>query len=197
MASFADEVASNSSTGKDEYFKVKNGDNRIRVVDRPSIIVSRFDGKKFVGVCFEGAPYCADLPEGSRLNKKWKAWVIDRADGVMKLYDMPWKVADQLLTLSKNPEYAFNTDPWSMPYDVTINVTGAGTLEAEYAVIAARKETPLTEAEVAEYRKKRSAADIVALVKEKARKEHEDKNSIQLDEPARSEDTISPDDIPF
>lgn len=194
--SFKDSFDSGASTeSKFLDFKPKEGSNSIRVMDDPTVIVKRFENKKFVGVCFEGAPYCANLDEGQRLDKKWKAWVLDRADGLLKTYDMPYTVAKEIRAYMDNPEYNFKTFP--MPFDITISVTNAGTFDAEYSVLPSRKDTPLTEDEIAAYKKKVPASELVQKAKENAKKKYDDENAVQLEEPQTEKDTPNPDDIPF
>lgn len=201
---FKDYFDAGAGSERNPEFKPKEGTNTVRVLDDPTVIVTRFEGKKFVGVCFEGAPYCADIPEGSRLNKKWQTWVIDRADGQIKLYYMPYTVAKEIRGYLDNPEYTFNSFP--MPYDITITVKNAGTFDAEYSVLPARKETPLTVEELEMFKDKTSCAVLVNKAKEKAKKEWEDSNAIQLDEepkdrkpdyPTDYPTEINPYDIPF
>lgn len=199
---FKDEFDAGAGAGKDDYFKVKEGANQIRVLDEPAVIVSRFEHKKFVGVCFEGAPYCTDLAEGEKLSRKWKAWIIDRADGKVKPYDMPYMVAKEIRGYLDNPEYSFKNFP--MPFDITISVTKAGTFDAEYSVLPSRKDSEITPEEMAEYKTKTPAVELVDKAKNNAKKEWEDKHAIQLDEPTTAKTTgdypaekISPKDIPF
>ncbi len=194
--SFKEDFDAGAAGGREPEFKPKEGSNIVRVLDEPAVIVTRFRGNKFVGVCFEGAPYCADLEEGSRLNKKWQTWVLDRADGQIKMYFMPYTVAKEIRAYMENPDYTFSGFP--MPYDITITVKNAGTFEAEYSVLPARKETPLTGDETAAFKEKTPAAELVQKSKERAKKEWEDSNAIQLDETKKPEyPEVSPDDIPF
>jgi hypothetical protein len=142
MGSFKDEMAE-ANEPKTAYFKIKEGENRIRILAEPQLVISRFK----YGICYEGAPYCeeANLPEGEKLQRKWKTWVIDRADGVMKLYDMPYSISKFVGTFMNTEDYGF--DKFPAPYDITITAKGAGTKEVEYTVTPARKNTELTEAE--------------------------------------------------
>lgn len=183
MSSFFDEVQSES---KEQYFKVKEGQNTIRIVDEPKKFLSRFKQ----GICYEGAPYCQmdSLDEGESLTLRYKTWIIDRKDGVMKIYDMPNTVAKALKTFKDDPDYSF--DGFPMPYDITITAENAGTKEVKYTVLP-RKESSLTPEEVEVLKSKTPAAEIVAKYQEKAKKEYESKNAIQLEEP------VSSDDIPF
>lgn len=183
MSSFFDDV---ESSQKEQYFKVKEGQNTIRIVGEPKKFLSRFKQ----GICYEGAPYCQmdSLDENEALTLRFKTWIIDRKDGVMKLYDFPNVVAKALKTLKDDPDYAF--DGFPMPYDITITAENAGTKEVKYTVLP-RKESPLTDEEVEILKTKTPAAEIVAKYQEKAKKEYESKNAIQLDEP------VTPDDIPF
>lgn len=193
---FKEDFDTGSTSGKDDYFKVKEGANVVRILDEPAIIVSRFENGKFMGVCFEGAPYCTGLAEGERLHKKWKTWVIDRADGKVKLYDMPFTVAKEIRALLDNKDYTF--DGFPMPFDLTISVKNAGKFEAEYSVLPARKDSALTEDEIKAFKSKTPVLDIINKAKANAKKEWEDKNTVQLDEPVEvAKDEPNPDDIPF
>lgn len=107
------------------FFKLKEGDNRIRLMSECLPHTSMFDGKK---------------------NFKWLCYVLDRRDGDIKAFFMAHRVYKAIEALQTNPDYAFSEVP--MPYDVTIHAKRAGTKDVEYSLIPARRETPLTDDEL-------------------------------------------------
>lgn len=162
--------------GGGDYYKFKEGDNRLRLMS----------------VC---------LPhEGSykgKRNFKWLCYVLDRRDGKIKVHFMPHKVYKAIEALQENPDYTFTEVP--MPYDITIAAKGAGTKEVEYSVIPARKETPLTDDEEEALEAVKPIEDVQAALYEKASKassddDHADQRSHHDDPPM---EPITDDDIPF
>ena len=107
-----------------DYLKLKEGQNRIRLVTECLAHEGEFQGKK---------------------NFKWLCLVIDRADQKVKPFFMPHTIYKQIVALQRSEDYAFDGVP--MPYDLTINADGAGTKEVKYALMPARKESQLTQAE--------------------------------------------------
>ncbi len=107
--------------GKGEYFKPVEGANRIRLVS----------------IC---------LPhESTYMGKtqfKWLCQVLDRKDGKVKPYFMPNTIYKFIADLQMDEDYRFSSIP--MPYDITINATGAGTKEVKYSIMPARENKPLT-----------------------------------------------------
>lgn len=130
--------------GKGEYFKPKEGDNRIRVLSGMEPHQSEYKGTK---------------------SFKFVAWVIDRKDGVIKPYFMPMTIANAIGGFQADPEYAFEDMP--MPYDLNIQAVNAGTKEVEYTVIPARNNTPLTTAEQIALNEKMPIQEFVAKLREK------------------------------
>lgn len=148
--------------GSGQYFKVKEGDNRIRLLS-PCV---GHQGE------FNGTP-----------TFKFVCWILDRSDGKVKLYFMPVTVLDAIGALQMNPEYAFEDVP--MPYDVTINAKNAGKKEVVYTVVAARNNTPLTTEESAEYESKPSVEDVVKKLRESQKGESEPpRESVEAQPPA-------------
>jgi hypothetical protein len=96
---------------------------------------------------------------------KFPAWVIDRADGQIKLYFMPTTVLNAISGLQMSDDFGFEEVP--MPYDITIMAKNAGTKEVEYTVVGARQNTPLTEQEQGEFNNKPSIDEVVEKLREK------------------------------
>lgn len=107
--------------GSGDYFKIKEGANRFRLLTECLPHNDTFNGQK---------------------NFRWLCYVTDRRDSKVKAFFMPHTVYKQIEALQTNEDYAFDDVP--MPYDVTISATAAGTKEAKYVVLPAKNETPVT-----------------------------------------------------
>lgn len=189
-----------------EFWKPTEGANKLRILATPMITVSRY---KF-GVCYEGAEYCKkeNLLPKEALSYKWLTWIIDRADGNQKLYNIPFSVTKMITSLKTNEEYFFEDFP--MPYDITLNVNGAGTKEVKYSVVPSRKESPITAEENELFSTQTSVEDVIAAMKEKARKAHggegnsisevekrSNKIAYEVADDYPEEESIKAQDIPF
>lgn len=130
--------------GKGEYFKPKDGPNKIRILSHLDPYQSEFKGK---------------------VNFKFVCWILDRQDGVVKPYFMPVTIANAIGAFQDDPEYAFDDMP--MPYDININAKGAGTIDVEYQVTAGRSNTPLTDAEKKALDERMSIGEFVTKLREK------------------------------
>lgn len=134
--------------GKGEYLKLKEGDNRIRLLSECIGHESTYNGRK---------------------NFKWVCWVLDRVDGVVKPFFMPHSIYKTIEAYQLNPEYTFESVP--MPYDITIHAKGAGTKDVDYTVTPARQNTPLTEQETADFQARTPIEEFVQKLKDKAGEE--------------------------
>lgn len=139
-ASKAAEKAGYISQGGD-YFKTKEGPNRIRIVS---------DFLPHRGA-YNGTP-----------NFKWIGYVLDRADGEVKVYFMPNIIHKQIGAWQQDPEYAFESAP--MPYDIQITAKNAGTKEVEYFLLPAKKNTPLTADEESKIAAKNPIEEVQAAI---------------------------------
>jgi hypothetical protein len=131
--------------GSGDYFKIKEGKNRFRLMSECLPHPGEYKGTK---------------------NFKWLCYVLDRLDGKVKPFFMAHTVYKQIEALQMDEDYAFADVP--MPYDLTINAKGAGTKEVEYAVIPSPQRKPL----IAEERELLDAAkplkELQAKLKEKS-----------------------------
>ena len=109
--------------GTSTTYKLQEGTNRVRIVDGFLPHNSDFNGKPTF---------------------KWLTRVIDRRDGKVKAFFMGHTVYKQLVAFQQDTESGTNFDELPMPYDININATGAGTMEARYTVVASRNSSPLT-----------------------------------------------------
>lgn len=148
--------------GSSDYLKIKEGGNRIRIMTDFIPHPSEFKGKKTF---------------------KWLGYVIDRNDGQIKPYFMPHSIHKILEDLQESDDYAFDETP--MPYDVTITAKGAGTIDVEYSLMPAKKETPLTPEERNALDAKMPLEELRAALKSKT------------ETPKTSNGNFDPDDVPL
>jgi hypothetical protein len=130
------------------FFKIREGDNRIRLCSECLPHQGTFQGKK---------------------NFKWLCYVLDRKDGQIKPMFMANTIYKQIVALQQNPDYEFVDVP--MPYDLTINAKGAGTVDVVYTVVPARKNTELTTTELTALNAAKPLADIKQALKDKQAKQ--------------------------
>lgn len=174
--------------GSSDFFKFqKDGDYRFRIMGEPVKKVSRF-GTGY-GICYAGAVYCqkasidadyekakaAAIAEGkdpekvkrSNLSFKWLMWAINRTTGKLVILELTNTVVKKLRNYMDSDEYGFKA--WPMPYDITVSVVNAGTKEAEYDMVAARKDSPITPEETEAFEKLTPIDQIVERMKAKKR----------------------------
>jgi hypothetical protein len=127
--------------GSGDYFKLQEGDDKIRLMSECLEHPGEYQGKPTF---------------------KWLCYVLDRRDGRIKPFFMAHTIYKQIEALQQDSDYAFDEVP--MPYDITIKAKNAGKKEVEYAVIADRQNNPVTPAERALLVGKGSIADLQAAL---------------------------------
>jgi hypothetical protein len=160
-----------------DYFKIKEGANRFRLMSECLAHPGTFNGRN---------------------NFKWLCYVLDRTDGKVKPMFMPHTIYKVIVGLQQNPDYEFFDVP--LPYDLTINAAGAGTKEVKYTVLPARKNTDVTPDELAALKAMKPLDEL-----QKALKEKNDKAAAAAasapQPPAHHDDddpsALTDDDIPF
>lgn len=157
--------------GSSDIFKVKEGDNRVRVMSE--LLPHRST--------FKGEP-----------NFKWLCYVLDRRDSLIKPYFMPHGISKFIGALQQSEDYSFDSVP--MPYDITIHADGAGTKEVKYSVVPARTNTPVTPAELNELDKKKPLKELQAILRAKDAERNGDTSD---GEPVAAGGRFDPDEIPF
>lgn len=110
--------------GRGEYFKLKEGQNKLRLVSVCLPHAGEYKGQKTF---------------------KWLCQVIDRKDNQVKPFFMPVTIYKGIEALQMSEDFNFVSVP--MPYDIIINAKGAGTKEVVYSVLPT-KEKALTENEL-------------------------------------------------
>ena len=211
-----DEVSKDMNTESD-FYKFKDGDNKLRILTEPTIQVSRFG----YGICYEGAAYCQqseldkeyerkmaeaksqgkDPKKVSRpmLTKKWMAWAIDRSNGKLVIVTLPYRISKSLREHMDSEESGFEGFP--MPYDINIKAKNAGTKEVEYEFIASRKDTPVTKEELHELEGKTPVDQILDRMKSRSKERYEQEHTAPKTqeelEAEEAEQNLDPDAIPF
>lgn len=163
--------------GNGDYLKLKEGDNRLRLMSKCLPHVSDFKGQR---------------------SFKWLCYVLDRRDGKCKPFFMPHKIYKAIEALQQNPDYAFDTVP--MPYDLTISAKGAGTKEVEYTLMPARKETAVTAVEYQLLADLKPLEELQQKLKEKGAQRQSAQQAERPEPPPSDDDHVGPvddDSIPF
>ena len=196
------------------YFTLKEGENKVRLLTALTVFPQHFNKSGYTGICLGkelGCPGCSEDDRRRELkmndpkaneklqytrNIKWMCWVLDCADGEIKLAKLAHRVAVQLQTLQNNPEYAFNEAP--MPYDITINAKNAGKTTVEYLVTASRLNTPVAEDVLRKLEKENTPEQIKEFMKNKKARElglmAKEEEEVKVEYP---EEEIDPSQIPF
>ena len=206
--SFEDQVEEvrQSMPSSDEWFKPKEGSNRMRIAVEPVINTWRYK----YGICYEGCGYCDKKQleaDGANVTVRFLTYIIDRDDGnQLKLYQMPYKVAKQLIEFKRDDEDGYGFEEFPMPYDVNIKTENPGTKEVIYTVMPAKNETELTEAEKEVIEEQKPVEEIIESMKKKQQEKMEggeqstDEAVREAQDKARQDaeaEGISPEDSPF
>lgn len=150
--------------GSSDWFKFQEGVNNIRVLVEPEFLAELFK----VGICYTGCGY--------KGTPKYLTWVLDKADGKVKLFKMPMTIFDQLADLQLSARFMFDRFP--MPYDLEVKVKNAGTKEVTYTIIPGA-EYPVTTDVLTTLAEQNSPAEIIQSMKDK-QKEKVEKGEVKL-----------------
>lgn len=134
-----------------EWFKFKEGENRIRILTEPVIFFEDFK----LGICYTDCGFQGTM--------KGLAWIHDKADDKVKLMKLNFKLLNTLGEWENDEDYAFNGYP--MPYDVSIKAKNAGTKEVEYTYLPKPK-TAISEEVTAKTKEEKTPEEIVEKMKE-------------------------------
>ncbi len=168
MAKFSEyeSVGREYNIGGQDWYKFKAGENRVRLVTEFQEYATHFikEGDRKENVTCEG-DLCEHCQKGeSKRRVQFIGWILDRADGQLKLASIGWSVFKQIGEYATSSEFGFSSD--IPPYDIIVKKTGEG-LGTEYTVMPSRNEAPLTEEEGKKLSEVNDPADIVAKMKEK------------------------------
>jgi len=177
-----------------DFFKLKDkikdgdGDTKLRVLTQPVPVykLTKGDYPKAEDLGYVDENYRPK--EGEKVSIKGWVWAAVRGETDLKIVTLPYSVISLIQQLRSNDEYAF--DEFPMPYDITIHNTGEGA--NRYSVTAARKNTPVTTAELEALVLKTPITDIIRKMKDK--KEGKAPEVKVMPEPTEE---IDINDIPF
>jgi hypothetical protein len=148
-----------------DFYKLDVGDTKLRVLTQPvpvyKLTKGVFPNTTDLGYVTKGY----EPKEDEKVNIKGWVWASVAGAGV-KIVTLPYSVVGLIQKLRAQDDYAF--DEFPMPYEITIHNTGVGA--NRYTVTAARKNTPVSDTELAELAKKTPITDILKKIKEKASK---------------------------
>lgn len=147
-----------------DYLKLKEGDNRLRLMS-------------------ECLPH-QDVYNGTK-TFKWLCYVIDRKDGKVKPFFMPHLIYKYIEALQVSEDFPFVDVP--MPYDLTIHAVNAGSKEVKYSLIPAKKETPITAMEHQQLQAVKPLKELQQALYDKKKKDAEPE---ETDEKPLSDDDI-------
>lgn len=211
-ATFSEELEKpvEGANKKSDWFKVQEGDNRLRILSNASAGAHHYSPSGYKGVCIGKDDNCKGCAEGTAPSIRYLVWVLDRRDNEIKPYNMPYKAYQQLAALQKSADWGFDEVP--MPYDINLNAKGAGSKDVVYTLMPTPKREELPEEVKKELEKKTPTDMLLEKMKDKARKEV---GGVSTEAPASSgtmkqtnasglpegveypADDINVDDIPF
>ena len=127
MSTFEDfekEFNENTHNHKADYFKLKEGENKIVVLSMPKVYSEVYK----IGIAYHDCGY------GQFGSARSKCYIKDLSDGKIKMATFSYTVTKELLALGKGARTKF--DGFPMPYAIIIDVENAGTLKIETKVYA-------------------------------------------------------------
>ena len=185
--------------GPSDYYKLKNGDNLVRILTPFKVYGKHFSKSGYKGVCIGREEGCKGCEEGTKPNAKWLAWGYvpakwnDEIVNELRLLDFGYKILTQLRDWQKDDERGFAEFP--MPYAINIKTQNAGQTDVIYTVMP-RKDSPVDEAMMIAMEKKQTPEQIVEAMKEKKGK-GDKQVALTGKNYEYPQDSIDPDDIPF
>jgi len=147
------------------WYKFAEGDNQFRVLVEPEVLYEAFK----IGICYTDCGYTG--------TPKYLTYLLDRKDGKIKLFKLPFTIFNTISDYETDEDYKFEGFP--MPYDVKVGAVGAGTKEVQYTVLP-KPFKELTEGElrmIHEFlgsEKNKTPAEIIKRMKEKQIEKHKE-----------------------
>lgn len=177
-----------------EFFRPKDGDNRIRVLSGYEPLAKHWfeiNGKKTQKVCFGKDKGCSfHRKEDQPVKAQFLLWIIDREDEIIKIYEAGWTFIKYLTDIKNDADYGYETLP---DYDIKIKKTGQG-FATEYTFTPSPKK-PLTDEEMTAFMDKNDITEIVEKMKKNEMEKAGGSEGIQP-RPV-DEDEIKIEDIPY
>lgn len=185
---FADE----QSSGGDDWFKLKDGSTKVRVMHIGKLFTQWFDASsKKMNICV-GKENGDNMPNDVKPSIRYMTWLLE--GGQLKIAILPYKIYKAIEDLQASDDWGFKEMP--MPYDITLNVEGAGTKEVKYNVIPSPKMTEVSPEILADLAEQTEPSEIVQKMKDKRIKALDG----VVAEPKAIEypkDEVDPEHIPF
>lgn len=144
--------------GGSNWFKFREGKNSIRVITEPEPFFEDFK----MGVCYTDCGF-----QGSA---KSLAWILDNADGKIKLMRIPYTITKLISSWQEDEDWSFESFP--MPYDVNIEATGAGTKEVDYKVTPRPKREPVAPSVIDAVMGENTTVEVIEALKGKNIEKH-------------------------
>ena len=164
-----------------EWFRPPLGESRIRILSEEfEVLAKHWDSlMRKSHVCYgqdEGCPYDTTVKDKAtgtvktvhKPGIKYLVYLIDRADGKVKIGELPYSVIKVLEDLASSEEYGYDGAP-SFDVIITKTKTGPQATDVEYSLIPSRKDSPITEAEQKEFSEKISLVELIDKMKIKAK----------------------------
>lgn len=209
--------------GSKGYLNFETGKYRLRVLVKPKAIYTHFFGKgQSPVVCVgtdQGCPFHGeDAPVDDKGNEKkpsgkFTTYVVDRADGLIKMVDLPMSVIMRLADFQEDEDYAYDNNNYPMPYDIKITVDlDNNDPKQKYKTEASPSREPVTSAEIDVLNEKMARMTPEQHVEKKKAVQKEKNGPYKPSAPIERgqqkvennlpdieypEEMINPDDIPF
>jgi hypothetical protein len=174
----AEKEFSNLGSSKGDFFKLKEGKNRVRILTPLVPYASHFVSKtEAPNACVgkEDCPDCKKIVKDKDGNDKentpsvkFVCHVLNTVNGKVELAQFAPTIFYSLRDLQNDPEWSFNELP--MPYDITINAEGAGTTSVKYSVVASPTRSALAPEITAKLTKIHSPEQFKSAMIEKRKK---------------------------
>jgi len=187
-----DKVAKQYNVGGSGFFKIKAGQNRVRIVSEYEPFGNHYIKEEKKSYTCSGKEECKYCKAGLKPGLRFLIWIIDREDNDIKIAQFGYMIISQIKELAVSEDWKFDSVP---DYDMTIKKEGEG-LATEYFVQPTPNKSPLTEEE------KSLVLDKVKDLKEIITKMKEKSNGtppvIDVNDDKKDEgEEISIEDIPF
>ena len=167
-----------AGAGGANYFKFKEGKNRIRILVQGEMLATHFVGGKGY-TCFgikEGCPHHGENAprndDGSprKPAAKLVTYILDRTeeDQHPKQADIPYSVIKQINVFAAEKDYAFSEFP--MPYDIVVNYTKQAAPNDMYKVVPMAARDPVAPEILEELEKVPPVSQTIERKKAKAQK---------------------------
>lgn len=177
--------------GGDNYFKMKRGKNRVRILAGGKAIASHYVNEKNI-TCVgmeNGCPYHGENApkdkEGNPLKPRVRFlfYVLDKTkeEPTIELAFLPFIVMREINTFAENEDYCFDFLP--MPYDINITYDPDEAPAKMYNILPSPKRDEVDKGILEELKKKTPVEEIIEKIKDKIEYPQEEiKREITIDD---------------